>query len=148
MVKGKKTVGAREVKAKDDSRLIEDLTSNKTLYAAQLNNDDEPNVVPTKCKNINEVFKTYKPKVEASLETTAGETVNAEFSFNSISGFGSKELIDKNENLKKTYMEKEIIRDLDKQLSKNITLQKTLKDPKKKEAFLKLVDSYISLLSR
>lgn len=148
MPKVKRTLGAREVKEKDISRLIEDLPSNKTLYVAQLNNDDDPDVTPTKCRNIDEVFKAYKPRAEASLETTAGETANAEFSFNSISEFGSRNLIEKNEYLKKTYLEKEIIRDLDKQLSKNVTLQKTLKDPKKKEDFLKAVDSFIRLLTR
>ncbi|HEX7400838.1 MAG TPA: hypothetical protein VF369_01545, partial [candidate division Zixibacteria bacterium] len=79
---------------------------------------------------------------------TEGETVNAEFKIESMQDFSSKELTQKNEYLRNTYYRNEILRDLNKQLSKNKTLLKALKDPKKKEGFLKLIDSYIALLSR
>jgi hypothetical protein len=146
MPRGKFVLGAREVKEESESVPIEMLPSNKSLYLAKLNNDDNPNIEPTKCKSIKEVFENYNPSFEAELETTEGETVNAEFKIESMKDFDSKELTQKNDLLKKTYYQQEIMRDLNKQLSKNKTLLKTLKDPKKREGFMKLIDSYVTLL--
>jgi len=148
MPRGKFILGAREVKEESESVPIELLPSNKSLYLAKLNNEDDPSIEPVKCKNVKEVFENFKPSFEAELETTEGETVNANFKIENMKDFSSKELTQKNDYLKKTYYQKEILRDLNKQLSKNKTLLKSLKDPKKKEGFLKLIDSYIDLLSR
>lgn len=146
MPRGKFVLGAREVKEQSESVPVEMLPSNKSLYLAKLNNDDNPNLEPTKCKGMKEVFENFNPSFEAELETTEGETVNAEFKIEGMKDFSSKELTQKNDSLKKTYYQQEILRDMNKQLSKNKTLLKTLKDPKKKEAFMKLIDSYIGLL--
>jgi predicted component of type VI protein secretion system len=124
------------------------LPSNKSLYLARLNSEDNPSIEPVKCKNVQEVFENFNPSFEVELETTEGETVNANFKIQSMKDFSSKELTEKNDYLKKTYYQNEILRDLNKQLSKNRTLLKTLKDPKKREGFLKLIDSYIALLGR
>jgi predicted component of type VI protein secretion system len=148
MPRGKFTLGAREVKEESESVPIELLPSNKSLYLAKLNNEDNPSLEPTKCKNVKEVFENFKPSFDVELETTEGETVNAEFKIEGMLDFSSKELTQKNEYLRNTYYRNEILRDLNKQLSKNKTLLKALKDPKKKEGFLKLIDSYIALLSR
>lgn len=148
MPRGKFVLGAREVKEESESVPIELLPSNKSLYMVKLNNEDDPSIEPVKCKNVKEVFENFKPSFEAELETTEGETVNADFRIESMKDFSSKELTQKNDYLKKTYYQQEILRDLNKQLSKNKTLLKSLKDPKKKEGFLKLIDSYIDLLSR
>jgi len=148
MPRGKFTLGAREVKEESESVPIELLPSNKSLYLAKLNNEDNPSLDPMKCKNVKEVFENFKPSFDVELETTEGETVNAEFKIESMQDFSSKELTQKNEYLRNTYYRNEILRDLNKQLSKNKTLLKALKDPKKKEGFLKLIDSYIALLSR
>ena len=48
--------------------------------------------------------------------------------------FDTDELIEKDEYLQKIYYGKEILNDLEKQLKKNKSLQKTLADPEKKEA--------------
>jgi predicted component of type VI protein secretion system len=146
MPRGKFVLGAREVKEESESVPIELLPSNKSLYLAKLNNEDNPDLEPVRCKHMKEVFENFKPSFEVELETTEGETVNAEFKIESMKDFSSKELTQKNDNLKKTYYQQEILRDLNKQLSKNKTLLKTLKDPKKREGFLKLIDSYIALL--
>lgn len=148
MPRGKFTLGAREVKEESESIPIEMLPSNKSLYLAKLNSEDNPSLEPVKCKNVKEVFENFKPSFEAELETTEGETVNAEFKIENMQDFSSKELTQKNEYLRNTYYRNEILRDLSKQLSKNKTLLKALKDPKKREGFLKLIDSYIALLSR
>ena len=148
MPRGKFVLGGREVKEESESVPVEMLPSNKSLYLVKLNNEDNPSIEPAKCKNIKEVFEKFKPSFEAELETTEGETITANFQIENMKDFNSKELTQKNDYLKKTYYQKEIQRDLNKQLSKNKTLLKSLKDPKKKEGFLKLIDSYIDLLSR
>ena len=148
MPRGKFTLGAREVKEESESIPIELLPSNKSLYLAKLNSEDNPSLEPAKCKNVKEVFENFKPSLDVELETAEGETVNAEFKIEGMQDFSSKELTQKNEYLRNTYYKNEILRDLSKQLSKNKTLLKALKDPKKREGFLKLIDSYISLLSR
>lgn len=61
--------------------------------------------------------------------------------------FTSKELIEKNDQLRETYYSKEMLADLDKQLKKNNALKKTLADKEKKEALLKVARYYIDLLS-
>ena len=80
-------------------------------------------------------------------ESTEGEPVNADFEIKAMKDFSSKELIEKNEYLQKTYYSKEIMADLDKQLKKNSALKKILADKEKKEALLKVAQYYIDLLS-
>ena len=65
----------------------------------------------------------------------------------SMKDYTSKELIEKNDYLQETYYGKEMLNDLEKQLKKNKSLQKTLSDKEKKEALLKMAKYYIDLLS-
>jgi len=140
-------LGAHERVKKDDSIPVELLPSNKLLYVTKLNNDEEPDVAPVKCSNLKEVFEKFRPSFSASLETTEGEPVNAEFELRAMKDFTSKELIEKNDYLQKTYYSKEMVVDLDKQLKKNNALKKTLADKEKKEALLKAAKYYIDLLT-
>ncbi len=140
-------LGATERIAKDDSIPVELLPSNKMLYAAKLNNDDDADVSPVKCNNLKEVFEKFQPSFEAELESTEGEQVNANFEVRSMKDYTSKELIEKNEYLQETYYGKEMLNDLEKQLKKNKSLQKTLADKEKKEALLKMAKYYVDLLS-
>jgi len=140
-------LGATERVQRDDSIPVELLPSNKTLYVAKLNNDEEADVAPKKCNNLNEVFEKYQPSFEVEMETADGEPFNGEFELRSMKDFSSKELIEKNEQLQKTYYSKEMMTDLDKQLKKNKSLQKILQDDEKKEALLKVMAYYIDLLS-
>ena len=140
-------LGAQERVKKDDSIPVELLPSNKLLYCARLNNDEEPDVTPTKCTNLKEVFEKYQPSFNVEMETEEGEPVNADFEIRAMKDFSSKELIEKNDHLQKTYYSKEMMADLDKQLKKNNALKKTLKDKEKKEALMKVFQYYIDLLS-
>jgi len=140
-------LGATERIKKDDSIPVELLPSNKILYAARLNKDEDPDVTPTRCNNMKEVFEKFRPSFSAELESVEGEQVNADFQIKAMKGFGSKELIEKNDYLQKVYYGKEILNDLEKQLKKNNALKKTLSDKEKKEALLKLARYYIDLLS-
>jgi type VI secretion system ImpB/VipA family protein len=140
-------LGATERVKRDDSIPVELLPSNKILYAARLNNDEEADVSPVRCNNMKEVFEKFRPGFEAELESTEGEQVNAEFEIKAMKDFGSKQLIDQNDYLKKVYYGKEILNDLEKQLKKNAALKKTLTNGEKKEALLKVMRYYIDLLS-
>jgi len=139
-------LGATEKVKRDDSIPVELLPSNKLLYAAKLNNNEDDEVRPIKCGNVKEVFEKFKPSFDVELESVDGEQVNAEFEIKAMKDFTSKELIEKNDYLQKIYYGKEILNDLEKQLKKNNALKKTLGDKEKKEALLKLAKYYIDLL--
>ena len=61
-------LGATERIKKDDSIPVELLPSNKLLYAAKLNNEEDADVSPVKCNNLKEVFEKFRPSFEAELE--------------------------------------------------------------------------------
>ena len=140
-------LGATERIKKDDSIPVELLPSNKILYAARLNSDEDADVTPTKSNNLKEVFEKYRPSFSAELENAEGQPVNANFEVKAMKDFTSKELIEKNDFLSETYYGKEMLSDLEKQLKKNNALKKTLEDKAKKEALLKVAKYYIDLLS-
>ena len=54
-------LGATEKIKKDDSIPVELLPSNKLLYCARLNNDEEADVTPVKCTNLKDVFEKFRP---------------------------------------------------------------------------------------
>lgn len=140
-------LGATERIKRDDSLPVELLPSNKLLYAARLNSEEDPDVTPARCNNLKEVFEKFRPSFSAEMETAEGEPVSASFEIRAMKDFTSKELIEKNDHLQKTYYRKEMMADLDKQLKKNNALKKTLKDKEKKEALLKVANYYIDLIS-
>ena len=140
-------LGATERVKKDDSIPVELLPSNKMLYVAKLNNDEDAEPNPVRCNNLKEVFEKFHPSFEAELESTEGEPINAEFTIKAMKDFTPKEMIENNDYLTTTYYSKEILADLDKQLKKNNALKKTLSDEEKKAALLKAAQYYIDLLS-
>jgi len=140
-------LGATEKVKRDDSLPVELLPSNKILYAAKLNNDEDADVGPVRCNNMKEVFEKFQPSFDVELESTEGEPVNADFQIRTMKDYTSKELIEKNEYLQKVYYAKEMMADLDKQLKKNNALKKTLSDKEKKEALLRVAKHYIDMLS-
>ena len=140
-------LGATERVKRDDSIPVELLPSNKILYAARLNNDEEADVAPVRCNNMKEVFEKFRPGFSVELESTEGEQVNADFEIKAMKDFGSKQLVDQSDYLQKVYYGKEILNDLEKQLKKNAALKKTLTNGEKKEALLKVMRYYIDLLS-
>lgn len=139
-------LGATEKIQRDDSIPVELLPSNKLLYAARLNSEEDPDVSPVRCHNLKEVFEKFQPSFDAELETPDGEPSPAHFEVRAMKDFTSKELIEKNDHLQKSYYRKEMAADLDKQLKKNKALQKTLGDSEKKEALMKAAQYYIDLL--
>ncbi len=140
-------LGATEKVKRDDSIPVELLPSNKLLYAAKLNNEEDADATPVRCNNLKEVFEKFRPSFDVELDSTEGEPVNAEFEIKAMKDFTSKELIEKDNYLSSVYYGKEILSDLEKQLKKNNALIKTLNDKEKKEALLKVANYYIDLLT-
>ncbi len=140
-------LGATERIKRDDSIPVELLPSNKILYAARLNSDEDADPAPVRCNNMKEVFEKFRPGFSVEMESADGEQVNADFEIKAMKDFGSKQLIDQNDHLQKVYYGKEILNDLEKQLKKNNALKKTLTDSEKKDALLKVMRYYIDLLS-
>ncbi|MCD6379017.1 type VI secretion system contractile sheath small subunit [bacterium] len=141
------TLGATEREKRDDSIPVELLPSNKLLYVAKLNNDEEAQPDPVRCNNLKEVFEKFRPSFECELESTEGEPINAEFKIKKMKDLTSKEMIENNEYLSEVYYSREMLADLDKQLKKNNALKKVLSDEEKKEALVKAMNYYIELLS-
>lgn len=139
-------LGATERVKKDESIPVELLPSNKLLYAAKLNNDEDADATPVRCNNLKEVFEKFQPSFNVDMESENGEPVNADFQVRAMKDFTSKELIEKNDQLRRMYYGKEILTDLDQQLKKNNALKKVLADPDKKQALLKVMQYYVDLL--
>ena len=83
-------LGATEKVKRDASIPVELLPSNKLLYAARLNSDEEPDVTPTKCTNLKEVFEKFRPSFSVEMESPDGQQVNADFQLKAMKDFGSK----------------------------------------------------------
>lgn len=140
-------LGATERVKKDDSIPVELLPSNKLIYVAKLNSDEEAIPDPVRCNNLKEVFEKFRPSFRCEMESPDGQSVDSEFQIKAMKDFTPKELIENNDQLSTSYYSKEILADLDKQLKKNNPLKKTISDKEKKEALLKAAKYYIDLLS-
>ena len=108
-------LGATERIVKDDSIPVELLPSNKTLYVAKLNNDEDADATTMRCNNLKEVFEKYRPSFSVEMETTEGEPVNVEFEIRSRKDFSAKEMTDKDEYLQKTYYNKAMMAEIAQQ---------------------------------
>ena len=84
-------LGAQERVKKDDSIPVELLPSNKILYCARLNSDEEADVTPTKCNNLKGVFEKYQPSFNVEMETEDGEPINTDFEIRAMKDFSSKD---------------------------------------------------------
>ena len=145
MPQNKKHVGAEEIKQDTGAIPIEGLPTNKTLYVTVLNNE-EGEATPQKCRNLKEVFETFKPEQEISItgRDESEETVNLEFK--KMEDFNPKNILAQSGTLAQSNMDKEVLDDIAKQLNKNIALKRLLGDPNKKKLFLELIEKNLELL--
>lgn len=140
-------IGTTEYKEKSDSIPVDLLPSNKMVYLTKLNSREEKEPELTRCKNLKEVFATFRPTNEVTINKQDGSEENVELEFNSMKDFGSLEIIQKNEYLQSKYNEVEILRNLKNLLDKpNSKLKKELSSPQKKDEFMKVIKSYIDKL--
>jgi predicted component of type VI protein secretion system len=140
-------IGTTEYKEKSDSIPVDLLPSNKMVYLTKLNSREETEPEMTRCKNLKEVFTTFRPTSEVTVQKQDGSEESVELEFNAMKDFGSMEIIQKNEYLQSKYNEVEILRNLKNLLDKpNSKLKKDLASPEKKAEFLKVLKSYIDQL--
>lgn len=140
-------IGTTEYKEKSDSIPVDLLPSNKMVYLTKLNSKEEQEPDLTRCKNLKEVFSTFRPSSEVTINKQDGSEESVELEFNAMKDFGSMEIIQKNDYLQEKYNEVEILRNLKNLLEKpNSKLRKDLSNPQKKEEFLNVLKSYIAKL--
>ena len=140
-------IGTTEYKEKSDSIPVDLLPSNKMVYLTKLNSREETEPELTRCKNLKEVFATFRPTSEVTVQKQDGSEESVELEFNAMKDFGSMEIIQKNEYLQSKYNEVEILRNLKNLLDKpNSKLKKDLSSPEKKAEFLKVLKSYVDQL--
>ena len=140
-------IGTTEYKEKSDSIPVDLLPSNKMVYLTKLNSREETEPELTRCKNLKEVFATFRPTQEVTVQKQDGSEESVELGFNAMKDFGSMEIIQKNEYLQSKYNEVEILRNLKNLLDKpNSKLKKDLSTPEKKAEFLKTLKSYVDQL--
>jgi predicted component of type VI protein secretion system len=140
-------IGTTEYKKMNDSIPVDLLPSNKMVYLTKLNSREEKEPELTRCKNLKEVFTTFRPTHEVTINKQDGSEETVELGFNAMKDFGSLEIMQKNEYLQSKYNEVEILRNLKNLLDKpNSKLKKDLASPEKKAEFMKVVKSYIDQL--
>jgi predicted component of type VI protein secretion system len=140
-------IGTTEYKEKSDSIPVDLLPSNKMVYLTKLNSREETEPEMTRCKNLKEVFATFRPTSEVTVQKQDGSEESVELEFNAMKDFGSMEIIQKNEYLQSKYNEVEILRNLKNLLDKpNSKLKKDLASPEKKAEFLRVLKSYVDQL--
>ena len=140
-------IGTTEYKEKSDSIPVDLLPSNKMVYLTKLNSKEEQEPDLTRCKNLKEVFATFRPTQEVTINKQDGSEESVEMEFNAMKDFGSMEIIQKNQYLSEKYNEVEILRNLKNLIEKpNSKLRKELSNPEKKAEFLNVLKSYIAKL--
>ena len=140
-------IGTTEYKEKSDSIPVDLLPSNKMVYLTKLNSKEEQEPDLTRCKNLKEVFATFRPTQEVTINKQDGSEESVATEFNAMKDFGSMEIIQKNQYLSEKYNEVEILRNLKNLIEKpNSKLRKELSNPEKKAEFLNVLKSYIAKL--
>lgn len=140
-------IGTTEYKEKSDSIPVDLLPSNKMVYLTKLNSLEETEPEMTRCKNLKEVFTTFRPTNEVTVQKQDGSEESVGLEFNAMKDFGSMEIIQKNEYLQSKYNEVEILRNLKNLLDKpNSKLKKDLSSPEKKAEFIRVLKSYVDQL--
>jgi len=139
-------IGGNEKKV-DTSEAFGDIAPNKTLFIQKLT-DNEP-LKPEKVeglKNVEEVFKHYKPKVRVAMEKQDGSNVSETLHFETLGDFGPKKLIVQSDYLRKLNLQREMYSNIIKQLKTNKTLKSTLDNAETKEAFIDVLKSIVKEL--
>jgi predicted component of type VI protein secretion system len=139
-------IGGNEKKV-DTSEAFGDIAPNKTLFIQKLT-DNEP-LKPEKVeglKNVEEVFKHYKPKIRVAMEKQDGSNVSETLHFETLGDFSPKKLIVQSDYLRKLNLQREMYSNIIKQLKTNKTLKSTLDNAETKEAFIDVLKSIVKEL--
>lgn len=129
-------IGGNEVKI-DASEAIHEIQPNKTLVVSKLT-DDEP-LQPEAIyglKTVEDVFKRFKPEINAEFENDKGETVREAVKFNNLGDFTAKNLTEQSSFLNELSVQQQQYAKIIKQLKSNKVLRSVLENLETKEAFI------------
>jgi hypothetical protein len=139
-------IGGNEVKT-DASEAFADIPQNRTLMAEKLTKDApvKPEVVHG-LQTIDDVFNHYKPELNLDFEDENGTSKKEILSFQGLSDFGVKGIINQSDFLKNNATQKDEYLKVIKQLKSNKILKAALTDPDAKQALLDAIQGMISEL--
>ena len=124
-----KFIGAQHEREADLTMGVEILDTNKTLFVAAMNDQAGENPEPIQCRTMSEVFDTFKPKAEISVESEDGATSDAEIKFNRVGDFLPESVIEQSPALRAQHTELLLLKDLMNQLRNNKSLRKAVDSP-------------------
>jgi len=124
-----KFIGAQHEREADLTMGVEILDTNKTLFVAAMNDQAGENPEPIQCRTMSEVFDTFKPKAEISVEGEDGSTSDAEIKFNRVGDFLPASVIEQSPELRAQHTELLLLKDLMNQLRNNKSLRKAVDSP-------------------
>lgn len=129
-------LGGTERKLNQGGDTFTEIPMNRTLLVQKLTADDP--VSPEMnydMKTVDDIFNHYKPKLELSMESDDGNSVNEEISFRSLADFTPDGLTKNSPLLKELKHREEGYMKVVKDLKSNKNLQAAVQDPVKKQAF-------------
>ncbi len=129
-------IGAQHQRENDLTMGVEILDTNKTLFVAAMNENAGENPQPVECKTMADVFNTFRPKVEISVESPDGSTSDQEIKFERMADYTPDAVIAQSPALKAMQTELLLLKDLMNQLRNNRSLLKAVDSPDK-EALVK-----------
>jgi predicted component of type VI protein secretion system len=124
-----KFIGAQHEREEDLTMGVEILDTNKTLFVAPMNDQAGDNPEPIQCRTMSEVFTTFRPKAEISVEAEDGGMSDSEIKFDRVADFLPQNVIDQSPALKALHTELLLLKDLMNQLRNNKNLRKAVDSP-------------------
>ena len=129
-------IGGNEVKV-DANEAIQEIQNNKTLLISQLTADDptQPEAIYG-LKTPEDVFKYFRPNIDAEMETADGQTVKENMKFQNLGDFTPKNLTQQSPFLNNLSIQQEQYVKIMKQLKSNKVLRSMLENEETKGAVL------------
>ncbi len=123
------------------------LPENKTMVVQKLTQEAPDEAVLVKgIENMEQVFQQFQPKVELDFDNEDGSTSPQELRFESIVDFKPEKMMEKNEFLKDLNAQKDEYGNIHSKLKANTSLQKVLANDEQKQAFIAVLNSFITEL--
>jgi len=142
----KVVIGGEIVKQKG-VEAIKDLTENRTMIVQKLTQTPpaKPEIVQD-LKNIEDVFKQFKPKADISFKDKEGSSISEELSFNSLADFGLKGLTQNSNFLGNLKIQTDTYQQILRELKGNNRLKKVIATESGKTALVKAMMAIIKEL--
>ena len=142
----KVVIGGEIIKAKG-VEAIKDLTENRTMIVQKLTQTppSKPEIVQD-LKNIDDVFKQFKPKAEIKFKDKEGGSVAEELPFNSLADFGLKGMTQNSNFLGNLKIQSDTYQQILRELKGNNRLKKVIAGEGGKTALVKALMAIVKEL--